>query len=62
MAAVLWGLTPLLFPAVGLWRYAALALLVGAGLVAYFGAAAALGALSLAELKQTLRRRRPAKA
>jgi putative peptidoglycan lipid II flippase len=62
MAAVLWALAPLLFPAAGLWRYGALALLVGAGLVSYFGTAAALGALSLGELRQTLRRRRPAKA
>jgi putative peptidoglycan lipid II flippase len=62
MAGVLWLGVPLLFPAVGLWRYGALALLVGAGLVAYFGAAWGLGALSLGELKQTLRRRKPAKA
>ena len=38
--------------------FAALALLVGAGLVAYFGAAWGLGAVNLGELRGMLRRRR----
>ncbi len=58
MAGVLWLLGMVLFPASGLWRYGALALLVGTGLAVYFAAAWGFGALSLAELRQTLRRRR----
>jgi putative peptidoglycan lipid II flippase len=38
------------------WRVAALALLIGAGIVLYFGAAQLLGALRLSELRTALRR------
>ena len=58
MAAVLWGLLPLLFPASGLWRYGALLVLVAAGAVAYAMAAVGLGALNLSEVRQSLKRRR----
>jgi putative peptidoglycan lipid II flippase len=55
MAALLWGLSLLLFPAVGFWRLAALGLLVAVGMASYFGAAQAMGAL---DLRSLLRRRR----
>ncbi len=58
MAGTLWLARLALFPAEGLWRYAALGLLVGLGMAAYFGAAWALRALALDELKALLRRRR----
>lgn len=58
MGGVLWLGVLVLFPAAGLWRYGALALLVGAGLACYFAAAWGLGALELGELKALLRRRR----
>ncbi|MBI0432958.1 murein biosynthesis integral membrane protein MurJ [Roseomonas sp. KE0001] len=55
MAAVLAVLAPLLFPARGLWQLLALGLLVGAGLVTYFGATQALGALRLQDLRRMRR-------
>jgi putative peptidoglycan lipid II flippase len=58
MAVVLLLLGMLLFPlAGGLARLAALGAMVGAGLVAYFGAAHALGGLHLGEAWRMLRRR-----
>ena len=38
------------------WRYGALALLVGAGMVSYFGTAMALGAFRLSDLRGMRRR------
>lgn len=59
MALVLTALSAALFPlAGGTARLAALALLVGTGLVAYFGTAHALGGLDLREALRMLRRRR----
>ncbi|MDB5368672.1 MAG: mviN [Roseomonas sp.] len=57
MGAVLWGISGFVFPATGLWRFAALAAIVGTGLVSYFGATLLLGAFDLRDL---LRRRRVA--
>ncbi|MCO6419936.1 murein biosynthesis integral membrane protein MurJ [Siccirubricoccus sp. KC 17139] len=62
MGAAILALGALLFPATGLWRYLALALLIGAGAGGYFATGFALGALSWAELKALLRRRRRARA
>jgi putative peptidoglycan lipid II flippase len=63
MAGVLLGLGAQLFPAAPGWRFAALAALVGAGALTYFGAAFLLRALSWQELRALLRRRRkPANA
>jgi putative peptidoglycan lipid II flippase len=63
MGGVLLGLGAVLFPAGPGWRFAALAALIGAGFVCYFGAAFLLRALDWRELRGLLRRRRkPAKA
>lgn len=59
MGLVLWAMTwslPGWFEAAG-WRYLALAGLVAAGAVSYFGLAFALGGVSVAEVKARLRRR-----
>jgi putative peptidoglycan lipid II flippase len=56
-AALMWGQT-LLFPMSGVLRYGALALLIGAGGLVYFGAAQALRAIDLREVRGMLRRRR----
>ncbi|WP_372622574.1 murein biosynthesis integral membrane protein MurJ [Falsiroseomonas sp.] len=58
MSALLLALEAALFPTVGAWRYSGLALLVAAGLVAYFGAAQLLGGMDLREALRMLRRRR----
>lgn len=59
MAMALLGLEALIFPlSGGFARLAALALLVGAGLVTYFGAAQLLGGLDLREALRTLKRRK----
>lgn len=60
MGAVLWATTLLLGPALGIggWRYLALAVLCLAGIVAYFGSGALIGAFRLTEFKSLLRRRR----
>jgi putative peptidoglycan lipid II flippase len=59
MAVVLAGLQAALFPLASGWaRLLALGFLVGAGLVAYFGAAHLLGGLDLREAARMLRRRR----
>ena len=55
MGAILWALMEVLFPVGGLWRFLALAALVAAGLVTYFGGTLLLGAFDLRDL---LRRRR----
>jgi putative peptidoglycan lipid II flippase len=64
MGGVLVGLGLLLFPMPGVWRFAALAVLVAAGGATYFAAAFLLGALDWQELRALLRRRRrkPAEA
>jgi putative peptidoglycan lipid II flippase len=58
MGAVLWALALVLEPwlAMPTIRYAALAGLVGAGLVSYFAAGRALGAFTAADLRGALRR------
>jgi putative peptidoglycan lipid II flippase len=58
MGAGLVALAALLGPLWALpgWRVAALGLLVGAGIVLYFGAAHLLGALRLSELRRAIRR------
>jgi len=60
MGAVLWGLAQVLHPvfAMGVWRYAALALLVGVGIAAYFILAHVLGGLRLSDLRRTMKRQR----
>ncbi|MFN3971381.1 MAG: murein biosynthesis integral membrane protein MurJ [Gemmobacter sp.] len=60
MGAVLWGAALLLGPALGTpgWRYAALAALIAAGIVAYGAAGTALGAFRPADLRSALRRPR----
>jgi putative peptidoglycan lipid II flippase len=58
MGLVLRGLEAVLFPASGLLRLAAVAALVGAGLLAYFAAAQMLQALDLRDALAMLRRRR----
>lgn len=60
MGGVLWAAQTALAPmlvAAG-WRYLALALLIGAGIVSYFAAGAALGAFRLADFKSAVRRGR----
>ena len=60
MGAVLWGLTLALTPlldARGL-RIGGLALLIGAGIVTYFGTGALIGAFRLSEFKSLMRRRK----
>jgi len=58
MGAVLLALAHLLAPmfATAGWRYLALAVLVGTGMVAYFASGWALGALRLTDLKSALKR------
>ena len=58
MGAVLWGLTLILSPFLGLegWRYVALATLVGLGVVSYFAFGRAFGAFSMSDLKGAVRR------
>ena len=60
MGVVLWGMTLILGPALGTpgWRYAALAVLVGVGSVAYFATGFGIGAFRMAEFRGALRRRR----
>jgi putative peptidoglycan lipid II flippase len=58
MAGVLVALQAVLFPAQGLLKYAALALLIAAGGAAYFGLGLLLRGYDLNELKALLRRRR----
>ena len=60
MGVVLWGGMILLGPMLGSrgWRFAGLALLVGAGMASYAAAALALGAIRLSDLKTALRRQR----
>ncbi|WP_317056751.1 murein biosynthesis integral membrane protein MurJ [Roseovarius rhodophyticola] len=59
MGAVLWtvgvSLTP--FFALGGWRWLALLFLIGVGVFSYFLAGRLLGAFSMSELRETLRRR-----
>jgi putative peptidoglycan lipid II flippase len=63
MGGVLLALGAVLFPAAPGWRFAALAALIGAGMLCYFGAAFLLRVLDWRELRGLLRRRRkPAKA
>jgi putative peptidoglycan lipid II flippase len=54
LAGGAWALSGLLHDAA--WRYGALALLCGVGIVAYFGAAFALGAVRPSDLRGALRR------
>jgi putative peptidoglycan lipid II flippase len=58
MAVSILGLEQVLFPAPGLLRFVALAVLVGAGMAVYFAAAHLLGAVDLREVRGLLRRRR----
>ncbi len=59
MAAVLLALQAMVFPLEGgLARLGGVAVLVATGMVAYFGAAQAIGALDLREVRRMLRRRR----
>jgi putative peptidoglycan lipid II flippase len=58
MAAVLVLLGLALFPAQGVWRFFALALLIACGGASYFGAAHLLKAIDLGELRRLLRRRK----
>jgi putative peptidoglycan lipid II flippase len=63
MVVVLFALEAALFPLSSGWaRLAALALLVSAGMAAYFGAAHLLGALDLRQAARMLRRRNGARA
>lgn len=59
MGAVLWGASVLLMPllALGGWRWLALLVLVGAGVVSYALIGQALGAFRLSEFRAALRRR-----
>ncbi|MBZ0124172.1 MAG: polysaccharide biosynthesis C-terminal domain-containing protein, partial [Roseovarius sp.] len=59
MGAVLWGVSVLLMPllALGGWRWLALLVLVGAGVVSYALIGQALGAFRLSEFRAALRRR-----
>ncbi|RVT87111.1 murein biosynthesis integral membrane protein MurJ [Rhodobacteraceae bacterium CCMM004] len=58
MGVLLWAATLVLGPAFGLplWRYLALAALVAVGALGYFGLGHLIGALSLADLRRSLRR------
>ena len=60
MGAALWVGSVILGPAIGTpgWRYAALAALIGIGILTYALAALALGAMRPADLKAALRRQR----
>jgi len=58
MGGVLWGLSALLVPFLGLggWRWLALLVLVGGGTVVYFATGQMLGAFRLSEFRDALRR------
>jgi putative peptidoglycan lipid II flippase len=58
MALVLWALSLLLAPVLGLagWRYLGLATLVIGGAIVYFGAGHAIGAFRLADFRHSLKR------
>ncbi|KUF12598.1 murein biosynthesis integral membrane protein MurJ [Pseudoponticoccus marisrubri] len=58
MGAVLWGAQSLLMPwlMADYWRYAALALLIGIGIIAYGIAGQGIGAFSMTELRGAFRR------
>jgi putative peptidoglycan lipid II flippase len=60
MGAVLWGATLVLGPALSTdyLRYPALATLIAIGLISFFASAGAFGAMSLSDLKSSLRRSR----
>ena len=59
MGAVLWITAQILNPMFGgSWRGLALALLVGTGMLSYFGFAQMLGAVKMSELRGALRRQR----
>ena len=57
---VMWAAMQLLAPLLAMptWRYGALAVLIAVGIAGYFALAQALGALSLGDLRASLRRRR----
>ncbi|KAA0909875.1 murein biosynthesis integral membrane protein MurJ [Aquicoccus porphyridii] len=59
MGAVLWGVNLLLGPMISApgWRYLALLILIGAGITSYFGLGQLLGAFSLREFRDNLRRK-----
>jgi putative peptidoglycan lipid II flippase len=58
MAAVLWGLEAVLYPVSGgIARFAALGMLIGAGMVTYFGVAQVIGGLDLRDALRMLKRR-----
>ena len=58
MGAVLWGVALALGPLLHtpFWRYPALAVLLGLGMISYFGCGQALGAFKLREFRSALRR------
>ncbi|MGB8814994.1 MAG: murein biosynthesis integral membrane protein MurJ [Paracoccaceae bacterium] len=60
MGAVLWAMTLALGPMLGWagWRNLGLALLVGSGIISYFGIGALIGAFRPADLRDALRRKR----
>lgn len=60
MGAVLWALTLIIGPTLGvpLWRYLALAALVGIGALSYFALGRAFGAFSMSDLRGAMRRGR----
>jgi putative peptidoglycan lipid II flippase len=60
MGVALWGVALALAPLLVTpgWRYPALAVLVAAGMVAYFGAGVAVGAFRLADFRSALKRGR----
>jgi putative peptidoglycan lipid II flippase len=58
MAAVLWALEAALYPVSGgIARFAALGMLIGAGMVTYFGVAQIIGGLDLRDALRMLKRR-----
>lgn len=59
MGAVLWGMNLLLGPMIVApgWRYLALLILIGAGIISYFGLGQLIGAFSLRDYREALRRR-----
>ena len=60
MGGVLWATQTALAPMLAMagWRYLALALLIAAGVISYFGAGALLGGFRLADFKSAVRRSR----
>ena len=58
MGAVLWGVALALGPLLHtpFWRYPALAVLLGLGMLSYFGCGQAFGAFKLREFRSVLRR------